>query len=601
MKVAYLFSRYPVPSQTFCDTEMRALEAAGTEVEIFSCSPPASSFRHGPEWRPRAPVFYAPPAPALSAWEAASRRRGKWPAELIAAHEARHGPAREPARRALHALYFADLARRRGVDRLHVHFANRATHAAVFMRALGGPPFSFTAHAQDFMVDLGSDALLGEMCDGADFVVAVSDFSRELLAQKCPGAAARTHRIYNGLEAGHWPAPAPAPADPEGALRVFSVGRLIDFKGFQDLIAACAELRARAVAVRCEIAGDGPLRAELEGLIRERALEDCVSLLGLLPQAEIRRRLQGCDVFALACRLDPRGACDVLPTVITEAMAAGRAVVSTTVAGVPELVADGLTGLLATPGDVPGLADALAILTGRPLRERMGRAGRERFLARFTAHETGRQLRALFEQSFAGAAAPEASNGILAIVPHWPPADGAPLELQAELPGLQLLALTCVPRPALAAAERVGGFDFLPDAMVVESVWREHLPLARRLESWRAELGGAVETEAFLVEARRALYLHLQLGARGPVRHVHALGAGALLVCWLLARLGGVTASFAAERVGTSTLRRLAGGFVGGWLVGDAPAAAALGAEFSGEDAGTFAHAERLTRWAAPG
>ncbi len=580
MKIAYFFSRYPVPSQTFCDTEMRALEAAGVEVEIFSCSPPTSSFRHGPESRPRAPVFYAPPAPALKGWEAAARQRGDWPAKLIAEHEARFGASYEPARRALHALYFADLARRRGVDWIHVHFANRATHAAVFLRALGGPPFSFTAHAQDFMVDLGSDELLAEMGARAEFVVAVSDFSRELLAAKCP--ASHIHRIYNGLEAEQWSAP--VASVPDGMLKFFSVGRLIEFKGFQDLIGACAELGLREIPVRCEIAGDGPMRGELEALIRERGLEDCVKLVGLLPQAAIRERLKGCDVFALACRVDARGACDVLPTVITEAMAAGRPVVSTTVGGVPELVVDGQTGLLAAPGDIPAMADALAILTDQSIRERMGRAGRERFLARFTARDSSRQLRELFERAEGAAGAVESSNGIVAIVPQWPPANGAALELRAQLPGLRVLALTCLPRPALAAAERVGEFEFLPDAMAVEAVWRENPDLARRLESWRTELGGAVETEAFLIEARRALYLHLELGARGPVRHLHALGAGALLVGWLAARLGGVTASFVAERVAGSTLRRLAGGFVGGWL--------------SEEEPGVFPHAERLARWA---
>lgn len=586
MKVAYLFSRYPVPSQTFCDTEMRALEAAGVEIEIFSCSPPTSSFRHGPESRPRAPVFYAPPASALSAWEAAVRRRGTWPEALIAGHEARFGAASEPARRALHALYFADLARQRGVDRIHVHFANRATHAALFMRALGGPPFSFTAHAQDFMVDLGSDALLGEMSEQAEFVVAVSDFSRELLAQKCPGAAARIHRLYNGLELEQWPTPAPAAPAADGALRVFSVGRLIDFKGFDDLIAACAELRRQEIPVRCDIAGEGPLRGELEAAIAEAGLEDGVRLLGLLPQAEIRERLKGCDVFALACRPDARGACDVLPTVIAEAMAAGRPVVSTTVAGVPEMVADGHTGLLTAPGDPGALADALAILTERPVRERLGRAGRERFKALFTSRDAAGRLRALFGAAEAERGEPGEvpQEGIVIVVPQWPPADGAALELRAALPGTRLLAMTCLPRPALAAAERVGDFEFLPDAMVAEAIWRENPGLARRLESWRGELGGSVETEAFLLEARRALCLHGQLAARGgPVRHLHALGSGAILVCWLAARLGGVTASFAVERIPASLLRKIEGGFVGG-LTGD-PGATPL--------------AERLREWAA--
>ena len=192
VKIAYLFSRYPVPSQTFCDTEIRALEAAGHEVEIYSCSAPTTSFRHGPptDW-PRAPVHYAPPPDVLAAWELAARADGTWPGEMVAEHTARFGPRYDPARRARHALYFADRLRRRGVEHVHVHFANRATHAALFIHALTGVTWSFTAHAQDFLVDLGSDALLRLLCERAAFVVTVSDWSRAALLARCPAAAAK--------------------------------------------------------------------------------------------------------------------------------------------------------------------------------------------------------------------------------------------------------------------------------------------------------------------------------------------------------------------------------------------------------------------------
>ncbi len=317
MKVAYLFSRYPVPSQTFCDTEMRALEAAGFAVEIWSCSPPTSSFRHGADERPRGPVFYAPPNAALAWEEIAARHEGRWPGALVADHAARHGERYDPARRARHAIHFASLLRRRGVEHVHVHFANRATHAALFLHALTGVPFSFTAHAQDFLVDLGSDALLGEMCERAAFVVAVSEWSRAALVERCPPAAGKIHRVYNGLPLERWPEPAAPRGSADFApLQIFSVGRLVEFKGFGDLIAACAVLQQRGVVFRCEIAGDGPLRGALTRQIQESGLTGSVALAGLLPQAEIRARLAACDVFALACRTDEKGACDVLPTVI---------------------------------------------------------------------------------------------------------------------------------------------------------------------------------------------------------------------------------------------------------------------------------------------
>ena len=396
MKVGYLFSRYPVPSQTFCDTEMRALEAAGFEVEIFSCSPPTSSFRHGADDRPRGPVFYAPTGAALEWVEAAARHNGRWPAAMVADHETRYGERYEPTRRARHAVCFAELLRRRGVEHLHVHFANRATHAALFIHALTGMPFSFTAHAQDFLVDLGNDDLLREMCERAAFVVTVSDWSRRALIERCPGAASKIHRVYNGLPLDRWPRP--DPAKPEFApLRIFSVGRLVEFKGFADLIAACARLQKAGIDFQCEIAGEGPLRSALADLINKHQLAWSVRLAGLLPQAEIRARLAACDVFALACRVDEKGACDVLPTVILEAMAAGKPVVSTRLAGIPEMVDHGRTGFLTAPGDVPALADALATLARDPARRPpLGLAGRAKLETDFSSTETTRQLAALF-------------------------------------------------------------------------------------------------------------------------------------------------------------------------------------------------------------
>ena len=151
------------------------LEALGWNLEIQVVSPPLTSFRHGRESRPTAavPVFYAPHGRVLDRLEARARREGRWPAALVAEHEQRFGTAHSPARRARHALWFADLCRRRGIGHVHVHFASDAVHTALFLASFGGPPFSFTAHGQDFMLDLGNDDLLREMAARARFVVAV--------------------------------------------------------------------------------------------------------------------------------------------------------------------------------------------------------------------------------------------------------------------------------------------------------------------------------------------------------------------------------------------------------------------------------------------
>src|SRR5204863_10187683 len=187
----------------------------------------------------------------------------KWPRDLVEQHEGRYGPAAKAAQRARNALYFAEFFGRSGVDHVHVHFANRAAHSAVFLKEISGIPFSVTAHGQDFMKDLGSDDLLREICAAAEFVAAETDYSRDLLRQRCPNSAAKIHRVYNGIDLERFPAPRDETARPEVAPchlpRIVSVGRLVPFKGFDVRIDGCAALARRRIDFGCDIIGYGPL------------------------------------------------------------------------------------------------------------------------------------------------------------------------------------------------------------------------------------------------------------------------------------------------------------------------------------------------------
>ena len=148
--------------------------------------------------------------------------------------------------------------------------------------------------------------------------------------------------------------------------RILSVGRLVAFKGFEHLIDACAELARRGLDFTCEIIGDGPLRYDLQTKIDMLNLSPRVSLLGSLSQEAVLEKLQAADIFALASVMDRQGASDIFPTVIIEAMAAARPVVSTRLAGISESVMHGETGLLVPPGDTIALAQALQQLDCLP-------------------------------------------------------------------------------------------------------------------------------------------------------------------------------------------------------------------------------------------
>ncbi|HMG05684.1 MAG TPA: glycosyltransferase family 4 protein, partial [Chthoniobacterales bacterium] len=405
MRLAYLYSRYPVLSQTFCDTEMLALERHGFSLTVGSIYPPLTSIRHLQAGHLEAPVHYAPPPAILRLWEDKIRAENRWPEQLIAAHEQKYGSGVKASTRARNATYFAELFVRNNVDHFHVHFANRAAHTALFLKAMTNLPFSLTAHGQDFMADLGNDDLLREICAAAEFVAVETEYSRGLMAQRCPESAGKIHRVYNGMDLANFldPATAAGSADP---VLILSVGRLVSFKGFEYLIEACEQLRQRRVHFRCEIIGDGPLRESLQQRINELRIGALVKLEGALPQDRVLEKLKRCDIFALASTSDEKGASDVFPTVILEAMASARPVVSTTMAGIPESVVEKETGLLVPAGESGLFADALEVLCrDGELRARYGSAGRARIEQHFQIETTVRPLLDLLEKQKHGAAA----------------------------------------------------------------------------------------------------------------------------------------------------------------------------------------------------
>lgn len=567
-RIAYLFARYPIPSQTYIDTEMLALEALGLPLEIDSTSPPKLVFRHERLARLRAETHLLPPPRVVRAHELLAERAGRWPKALVDEYTQRHGKDAGARTLARQALALAPGLRQRGVAHVHVHFTSHAAQVALFLKRSAGFPFSLTAHAQDFMVDLGSDELLRELCREAEFVVAVSDWSRERLRATCPDSADKIVRVYNGVDPAEFPEQAEFAPRPRA--RIVSVGRLIEFKGHHHLVDACGELRRRGRDFECVIVGEGPWRERLEAQIRAQQLEGVVQLAGLRSQEEVKRLLLEADVFALGSIVDSIGACDVLPTVILEAMACGLPVVSTTLAGVPELVEDGATGLLAAPGDALGLAAALErVLDSRELRRSLGEAGRKRLEERFASARSAPALRERFLASAARSS--HRVHGVRPaarfawLVPAWPAADRA---LDAELREVAArhpeapifcLALGDGFEPTARGADLALAtqLELLPDGVVLESLWLADAALREHVDGLRQQVPGFFSGEDYYREARRAIWIANALARRG-IRHLHAARAGALLPAWLVKQLGGVRVSFALDRRGAASRRAYA-------------------------------------------
>jgi glycosyltransferase involved in cell wall biosynthesis len=612
VRLAYLYSRYPVLSQTFCDTEMLALERGGFSLVVGSIYPPLTSIRHPQVGRLQAPVHYAPPPPILRLWEEKIRAENRWPEQLIAAHQQKYGSGVKAATRARNATYFAELFARNKVGHFHVHFANRAAHTALFLKAMTNLTFSVTAHGQDFMADLGNDDLLREICAAAEFVAVETEYSRGLMAQRCPESADKIRRVYNGMDLTNFVGRT-ATVQPVGSVRILSVGRLVSFKGFEYLIEACEQLRQRNVPFRCEIIGDGPLRESLRQQIDALRLGALVTLEGALPQDRVIEKLERCDIFALASTSDDKGASDVFPTVILEAMASARAVVSTAMAGIPESVVDKETGLLVPAGESGFFADALEILCrDSDLRARYGSAGRARVEKHFQIETTVQPLRELFDKQSQGTLASKNTNSasppIAYVIDRWP--DDALPSIGTELSEVrkrnsEVTAFVCEfaadCRLTAAMKQLALQLEFLPDAMALEAEWQANPKLVRALEDDRANESPRAPADLFLRQARFALTLRRMFAQRN-ISHVHATSSRALIAGVLLKKICGITLSASIEakppvpnEVIESALRHAVGGRIADRKLSDR-----VGDPFVFDRAGSNEVLVRSVRWFKP-
>ena len=309
----------------------------------------------------------------------------------------RHWGDRPDKLRVYEAAYIGSEMKRHGVRHAHAHFAGIGARACWWMRPFYGHTFSFTGHANDIFCRSGSDSVvtLDRLVNDANLVISVSDYSVRRLAERFPASVNKIHRVYNGLDL--TPFQRAIAGEKSAPPEILSVGRLIEKKGYDDLIRAVAILKEKGLRCVCKIVGEGPDHSSLTHLIDETDTRDVVRLLGPKSQNEIIDLLAQASVFALPCVTESDGGMDNLPTVLMEAMAAGLPCVSTVLAGVPEMVRDGVTGHLVPERQPDAFSDALARLLGDPAQCRvMGDKGlaraRELFAKEVTAQHLARLL-----------------------------------------------------------------------------------------------------------------------------------------------------------------------------------------------------------------
>jgi glycosyltransferase involved in cell wall biosynthesis len=424
--IAYVLMGYPRISELFIASEIARMEQQGTRLRLVVLKPSDEATHHPVVDRINATPVYLQDFTSLS-----DRSLLRWLRENLpdAFASIRRMALRHPLRLARTAGWAAaqawrdrrgwrpkavylkewmraaavadELSHGQPVTHIHAHFAHRTTTVTWWAAHLLKLPFSFTGHAKDiYQTDQNPHGLLARKMRAADFVVTCTDANRKHLEAVAPGRP--VHVMYHGLNADFALLLADAPpADRPDTLRIISVGRLVEKKGFDVLIDAIEMLVERGVDITAAIAGEpGPDAARIRQQVADAGLAGRIDFLGTLSQAELFAEYRRSSMFALACRITDDGDRDGIPNVLMEAMAAMLPVVSTAVSGIPELIEDGANGLLVPPEDPTALADAIWRLAKDPaLSDRLARAGAATIAEHFDGEILARHLAGLFAGS----------------------------------------------------------------------------------------------------------------------------------------------------------------------------------------------------------
>ena len=394
LRVAYLFERFPSFGQTFCYREVAELRRQGAEVTVFSIRRPTDEPAQDWDEEIVRRVAYLPDQAELVKEVNGAIRGGDLPQQ--ATQMVKEWDRRSDFLRLYQAAYVGLRLQRADIQRVHAHFAGLAARTAYWIKRFFGIEFSVTAHANDIFAPRDFVVSLEKIFAEATAVVTVSDFAVAHLRQKFPQHAAKFHRVYNGIDPSRFQEARFDSAMPS----IISVGRLIEKKGFSDLISACSLLKSAGTPFRCEIIGEGPLAEALASQIAEAQLEAEVKLLGTRTQVQIAERLAAATVFVLPCVEEADGGIDNLPTVIMEAMASGLPVISTPLAGIPEMVQPALTGLLVPPRNPGALAKAITEFHADPSTARaLGACGRKAAAEKFSVAANVTTLANLLQQA----------------------------------------------------------------------------------------------------------------------------------------------------------------------------------------------------------
>lgn len=397
MRIGYLINEYPKVSHSFVRREIEAVERRGVEVEIFSIRPWSSDLTDPLDLAhaERTTVLYGEFNDLAGALRTETLRN---PKRLRSTTRAVLNFTRTSEKSAAYwTAYVAEAARlrhlceERAVDHIHAHFGTNSAAVAVLCRLLGGPTCSFTVHGpEEFDRQVGLS--LPEKIELSAFTCAISSYGRSQLLRLAPaGRRDDIHVIHCGLQQSFFEGD-PVPIADNANL--VTVGRLSEQKGHWVLLDAAEELVRRGVDFNLTLVGDGELRPDIESHIARAGLGERVTITGWAPESRVREELLNARALVLPSFAEG------LPVVIMEALALRRPVISTYVAGIPELVVPNECGWLVPAGDSATLADAMIEVLNTPTTalDAMGAVGAERTRERHSVDTEAAKLVALFSE-----------------------------------------------------------------------------------------------------------------------------------------------------------------------------------------------------------
>jgi glycosyltransferase involved in cell wall biosynthesis len=379
VRMAYLISRYPAVSHTFILREMRQLREAGFDIRSASVNPPDRELADmTPDEVEETGSTYYLKRHGLQGALLGHLWGWRHPRAYWRGLKAGLGFGGWDLKRSLFGLfYFTEalmLARwmeQQGLQHLHVHFATAAANIALILKQMVPMTLSLTVHGPDEFYDVPGQKLIDKI-EAADFLVCISRFARSQLMKLSPASAWGKFELCPlGVDVARYNPQRVVASD--RPFTVLCVGRLTPAKGQHVLLEACARLRDCGHALRLVIVGTGPDEASLHASAKALGIQDMVTFTGAQNQEQVRAWYRDSDVFALPSFAEG------VPVVLMEAMASGVPCITTRITGIPELIRDGIDGLLVTPSDVQELVERLAALQeDADLRRELGEAGRSR-------------------------------------------------------------------------------------------------------------------------------------------------------------------------------------------------------------------------------